>query len=123
MKTAEELPKVYENTTNFENYTFTHTRERDELRKEILRIKEIEDRRLEQLSQDANYTKKRKPIDESPICYKRDHPDDDDGNDEPDHRCMAKFNETINLKSKEASVFLPLDVFDKGKPSMVSKMA
>lgn len=115
MKTAEELPKVYENTTNFEHYNFTNTRARDNFRKELLKIKAIEDERLEKLSQDKNYTKKRKPKVESFICYKRDHPDDDDGNDEPDHGCMSKFNETVNLKSKEASVFLPLDVFDKGE--------
>lgn len=118
VKTAEELPKVYENTTNFENYTFTHTRTRDKFRKELLRLKAIDDEKLEKLSQDKNYTKKRKPIDESPICYKRSHPDDDDGNDQPDHGCMAKFNETIDLKSKEASIFLPLDVFDKGEKPM-----
>lgn len=114
MKTAEELPKVYENATNFDNYNFTHTRVRDTFRKDYLALKEIEDARLEKLSQDKNYTKKRKPVNESPFCYKRSHPDDDDGDDQPDHGCMAKFNETLNLKSKEASVFLPVDVYDKG---------
>lgn len=116
MKEAEELPKIYENTTNFENYTFVNTRVRDKFRKEILRLKAIEDERLEKASQDKNYTKKRKPIDESPNCIKSDNPKDDgdDDEDEPDLGCYAKFNETLNIKSKEASVFLPLDVFDKG---------
>lgn len=114
VKTAEELPKV-DNTTSFENFTFTNTRPRDEFRKELLRLKALDDERLEKASQDKNYTKKRKPINDSPICYKSNNPDSyysDDG--EQDYGCAAKFNETLNLKSREASVFLPLDIFDKG---------
>lgn len=115
VKAAEELPKVYENTTDFENYTFVNTRDRDEFRKELLRVKAIRDEDLEKRSQDANYTKKRKPVNDSPICYKSNVPESDDiDEDDPDHECMAKLNETIDLKSKEASVFLPIDVFDKG---------
>lgn len=115
MKAAEELPKVYENTTNYENYTFVNTRDRDEFRKELLRLKAIHDEELEKRSQAENYTKKRKPVNDSPICYKSNVPiSDDDDEDNPDYGCMAKLNETINLKSKEASVFLPIDVFDKG---------
>lgn len=122
MRTAEQLPKVYENTTNFENYTFVHTRVRDKFRKEFLRLKVLEDERLEKLSQEKNYTKKRKPVDESPICYKSNNPADvnsDDG--EEDFGCMAKFNETLDLKSREASVFLPVDVFDKGEQGSRNK--
>lgn len=117
VRVAEDLPKVYENTTNFENYTFVHTRNRDEHRKELVRLKEIDDRRLEALSQDKNYTKKRKPVYDSRICYKSNNPNDDvdDDEDDKDFGCLAKFNETINLKSKEASIFVPVDVFDKGE--------
>lgn len=61
-----------------------------------------------------NYTKKRRPPDNQ-ICYKSD--DDSGGGyagyDGPRKGCYVKFNETINAKSKEASVFLPLDIFDK----------
>lgn len=115
VKAAEELPKVYENTTDFENYSFVNTRDRDEFRKELLRIKAIEDEKLEKDSQDKNYKKKRKIVNDSPICYKSNVPESDDTEeDEPDYECFAKLNETINLKSKEASVFLPIDVFDKG---------
>lgn len=112
METAEKLPKV-DNTTSFENLTFVNTRPRDEFRKELLRLKAIEDERLEKLSQDKNYTKKRAPVD-SPNCYKSDNADNDDSDDSEDLGCAAKFNETLNLKSKEASVFLPVDIFDKG---------
>lgn len=111
MKEAEALPKVYDNTTNFENYTFINTRGRDEFGKELQRQKAINDSKLEKASQDPNYTKERKPIDESPICIKSD----DSGVNEPGPGCYAKFDETLNIKSKEASVFFPADVFDKGK--------
>lgn len=117
MNTTEELPKVNENTTNFENYKFVHVRDRDIFRKEYLANKAIEDEKLEKLSQEKNYTKKRKPVHDSMICYKSDNHDNDDydyDDDDVDHGCMAKFNETVNIKSREASVFLPLDVFDKG---------
>lgn len=114
MKTATDLPRVNENTTSFENYTFINSRDRDQFRKEYLAEKAIEDERLEKRSQDKNYTKKRKPVHESPYCFKSNDPRDDNHND-PDYGCMAKFNETLNVKSREASVFLPLDVFDKGE--------
>lgn len=119
MKVAEDLPKMYENTTNYDNYTFINMRDRDEHRKVLMAMKEIEDARLEKLSSEKNYTKKRKPVHDQQICYKSDIPDADGDGDEdnPDHGCAAKFNETINLKAKEASVFLPLDVFDKGDNS------
>lgn len=116
VKVAEDLPRVHENTTNFENYTFVNTRQRDEWIKELRRLKAIEDARLEKLSQAEDYKKEKQPDHSSEICYKSNNPDDDDdGEDGDDHECLAKFNETINLKSKEASVFLPVDVFDKGK--------
>lgn len=117
VKTAEELPKV-DNTTSFENFTFVNSRPRDEFRKEQLRLKAIEDERLEKLSQDANYTKKRKPSNDSPICYKSNNPDSEDNDDDEDDKdfgCVSKYNETLELKSRESSIFLPLDIFDKGK--------
>ncbi|CRK93231.1 CLUMA_CG006775, isoform A [Clunio marinus] len=114
VKVVEDLPKVNENTTDFENYSFVNTRDRDEFREEELRLKRIEDELKERLSQSENYTKKRKPQHDGMICYQSDSPSDDDADeDEIDYGCFAKYNETINLKSKEASVYLPLDVFDK----------
>lgn len=120
---AENLTSVQENATFYEDYTFVNTRERDLFRKEILRLKKIEDERLEKLSSDANYTKKRKPnYDNIRICYKSDNPpveeeDEDDDEDQEGMKskygCYSKFNETVNMKSREASVFLPVDVFDK----------
>ena len=112
---AEELPKV-DNTTTFDNFTFVNTRPRDEFGKELLRIKAEKDEKLEKDSQDKNYTKKRKPINDSPICYKSNNPEskDSDDDEQQDLGCLAKFNETLNLKLRETSVFLPLDVFDKG---------
>lgn len=121
MRVAEDLPKVYENTTDFNHYKFTNTRDRDEFRKELLRLKAIEDERLEKASQEEGYKKKRKPVYDSQICYKSENPDDDENeynDEEDDYLCMAKFNETIDLKAKEASVFLPVDIFDKGKKSI-----
>lgn len=113
VKVAQDLPKVNENSTDFNNYTFINTRGRDQFRKEYLAEKKIRDELLEKASQDKNYTKKRKPKDESYNCIPSDNPPYDDSG-EPDHGCMAKFNETLNIRSKEASVFVPLDIFDKG---------
>lgn len=113
MKEAEKLPKV-ENMTYLENFNFTNTRPRDEFRKEILRLDAIRNEELEKASQDPNYTKTKKPVMDSPICYKsNNHKSDEDSGT----GCAAQFNEALNLKSREASVFLPLDIFDKGKKS------
>lgn len=121
MKVAEDLAKVDDNTTNFDNYTFLNMRERDEFGEEIDHKKRLNDALLEKLSSDKNYTKKRKPVNDSPICYKTDNAaagdDDNDDDDDDDGKfgCAAKFNETLNMKAREASVYFPIDVFDKGK--------
>lgn len=82
--------------------------------KDFLKLKEIRDRELEKASQDENYTKKKKPNHDAFICIKRDEPEDDPLA-EPDYGCLAKFNETIDLKAKQSSVFTPVDVFDRGE--------
>lgn len=113
MKEAEKLPKIHEseNATFFTNYTFVNTRDRDEFRKVLIKIKKFHDNELEKLSQQENYTKSKPANFNNRFCV-----DNRDGDDEgPDYGCLAKFNETINVKSKEASVFFPLDVFDKGE--------
>lgn len=110
VKVTEELPRVFENTTNFENYTFVNTRRRDKFKKELETERAIRNAILEERSNWANHTKKRIPP-EPLICYKSNKADDN--SDEPDFGCYAKFNESINAKSKESSVFFPIDVFDK----------
>lgn len=118
IRQAEALPQVDENTTDFTNYTFINVRKRDKFNMEIKAEKEIRDAELEQRSMQPDYKKKRKPPEER-ICYKSDVTSDEDSNesddDGPDMGCYGKFDETINTKSQEASVFVPTDVFDKNK--------
>lgn len=117
------MTRVQENATFYDDYKFVHTRSRDLFRKEILRLKKIRDEELERRSSDANYTKKRKPNYDAAICYKSNAPpvvedDDDDEDDEEGGKkspfgCYSNFIENVNAKSRESSVFLPVDVFDK----------
>lgn len=116
MKVAEDLPVVHENETIHNmNFTFINTRKKEVTYKEFLRLKEIKDRQLENASQQENYTKKKKPDHgDGKYCVKRDIPEYDP-TEEPDYGCYAKFNETIDLKAKSASIFTPTDVFSLGK--------
>lgn len=125
---VQKLPKVQDNSSYYENYTFTNIRKRDKHKKEIDALREKRNLCLERLSQEANYTKKRKPNYDARICYKSDvkpveeeeevneckTDDDDDDDDDDEKEKLSFFNESVNLKSKEAGVFLPLDVYDKG---------
>jgi hypothetical protein len=91
-------------------------RNRDKHKSEIDRERDEENAIKEKLSQDANYKKKKKKNYDLPRCYKAKvtHNDDDD-DDETEHDEISTFNETLNLKVKQAGVFLPVDVYDKGK--------
>jgi hypothetical protein len=77
--------------------------------------KEEEAIRLEKASSNENYTKKnRKPknLDKTAACYTYEYWNVDD---EDDHGCFVKINETINMKANESSVFVSADVFDRGE--------
>jgi hypothetical protein len=95
-------------------------RKRDKHRSQILAEKEIKNERLEKLSQDPNYKKPRKPIYDAQVCIKSDSKaSDDDENagkddDEVEEGEISYVEETVNMRSKEAGVFFPLDVYDKG---------
>lgn len=94
-------------------------RKRDKHKFEIDREREEKNAIKEQMSQEPNYTKKKKPNYDAQVCIKskvkiKSKDDDDDDDNENDEK-ISKFNETLNLKAKQAGVYLPLDVFDKGK--------
>lgn len=93
-------------------------RKRDKHKSQIDREREEQNAIKEQLSQDPNYKKKKKPVYDQMVCYKSatapksEESDDDD--DESGEK-ISTFNETINMKAKQAGVYLPSDVYDKGK--------
>lgn len=100
-------------------------RKRDKHKSEIDKEKEEKNAKKELLSQDPNYTKKKKPNYDAPICIKSDvkekeendenDGDDDDDDEGGDEEKISTFNETLNMKAKQAGVYLPLDVYDKGR--------
>ncbi|XP_070489901.1 voltage-dependent calcium channel subunit alpha-2/delta-3-like [Chironomus tepperi] len=112
---VQKIPKIQDNSTMFANYTFRNIRQRDKHKKELDKEKEAKNLRLEQLSQETNYTKKRKPNFDAPVCIKSDIKDlDGDGEDDDDDKeKISSFSEEVDIKSKEAGVFVPVDVYDK----------
>jgi hypothetical protein len=113
---AQNLARLSLNDSFFENYTFTNMRHRDKHKSQIDRERDEENAKKEKMSQDPNYKKKKKNY-ELPRCYKAKVTtnDDDDDSDETEHDEISTFNETLNLKVKKSGVFLPVDVYDKGK--------
>lgn len=101
------------------NYTFINIRTRDKHRSQIIAERDAENDRLEKLSQETNYTKPRKPNHDSEVCYKSNTPSNDDGDgaddDDDEEGNISFFSETVNLKSKEAGVYTPIDIYDKGR--------
>lgn len=99
-------------------------RKRDKHKSEIDREREEQNAIKEKLSQDPNYKKKKKPNYEAMVCIKSTKvaktksEEDDDDDDESEE--ISTFNETINMKAKQAGVYLPLDVYDKGERFMNS---
>ncbi|KAG5676553.1 hypothetical protein PVAND_006378 [Polypedilum vanderplanki] len=124
VQSIQNLPKVHENDTFFTNYTFINIRERDKHGAEILAEKEEENLRKEKASQDPNYKKKRKPNNDGSICIpsvsvgssKSNNDDDEEDGDDDD--TISFIDEAVNVRSKEAGVFLPLDVYDKEEPTI-----
>jgi hypothetical protein len=125
----QKIPQIHENKTFFANYTFLNIRKRDKHRKELKAEKDAKNERLEKLSQDPNYKKPRKPNHDAEICYKsdakpadNDKDDDDDGggdDDEVEFGKLSTIEESVHPRSKEAGVFFPVDVYDKGERSRV----
>ena len=104
-------------------------RKRDKHKYEIDLERDERNAWKEKQSQQEGYVKKKKPdynSDAYKICYKstgdvkkakeeeKDSNDDDDDDDDEEEK-ISTFNETVNMKAKQAGVYLPLDVFDKGK--------
>jgi hypothetical protein len=97
-------------------------RKRDKHKSQIDRERDEINAIKEKRSQDPDYKKKKKPNYEDPVCYKsnikakiKKKDDDDDDDDDESEEKISTFNETINMKAKQAGVYLPLDVYDKGK--------
>lgn len=94
-------------------------RKRDKHKSEIDKEREERNAIKEKLSQEANYTKKKKPNYDAPVCIKSNIKskldDDDDDDDDKNEEKISKFNETIISKAKQAGVYVPLDVYDKSK--------
>ncbi|KAL7043546.1 hypothetical protein ACKWTF_001566 [Chironomus riparius] len=112
---VQKMPKVSDNATMYANYTFRNIRKRDKHKKQIDEERDARNLRLEQMSQEPNYTKKKKPNFDAPVCIKSDIKDlDGDGeDDDDDDEKISTFSEDVDIKSKEAGVFVPLDVYDK----------
>lgn len=100
-------------------------RKRDKHKFEIDREREERNAIKEQKSQDPNYVKKKKPNYDAQVCIKskvkiktkkeEEEDNDDEDDDDKNEEKISMFNETLNMKAKQAGVYLPLDVFDKGK--------
>ena len=116
------MPKVSDNATMYANYTFRNIRKRDKHKKQIDEERDAKNLRLEQMSQEPNYTKKKKPNFDAQVCIKSDIKDlDGDGeDDDDDDEKISTFSEDVDIKSKEAGVFVPLDVYDKGREFLVN---